>query len=314
MGTPEPAHGAGAQVLTGGNLGRWCCADEGRTGARRRWRAGRRVAHRRPARPRRETGWDPGSADYIVGTSAGSMIGALRRAGVPPWFMVAHSAGETFDGLTGADGRPAAEADRAGGRRLPAAPRAAADRARARWQHGAATWRARLRHTPLAAGRRLAAGGVISTEPLKDTSAARCPRGWADHPNFWVVAMRLRDRASASPSAAPTRRAAELADAVAASCAIPGFYRPVRIGGRRYVDGGVCSTSNLDMLAGRGPRPGDLPQPDLLAPPPRAWHRSTGRAADPRRRRAGGWAARRGRCAPAAPRWCSSSPRPRTSR
>jgi NTE family protein len=39
---------------------------------------------------------------------------------------------------------------------------------------------------------------------------------------------------------------------VAASCAIPGFYRPVRIGGRRYVDGGVFSTSNLDLLAGRG--------------------------------------------------------------
>jgi NTE family protein len=39
---------------------------------------------------------------------------------------------------------------------------------------------------------------------------------------------------------------------VAASCAIPGFYRPVRIGRRRYVDGGVCSASNLDLVAGRG--------------------------------------------------------------
>ena len=45
---------------------------------------------------------------------------------------------------------------------------------------------------------------------------------------------------------------ATVADAVAASCAIPGFYRPVKIGGRRYVDGGVCSASNLDLLAGRG--------------------------------------------------------------
>jgi NTE family protein len=45
---------------------------------------------------------------------------------------------------------------------------------------------------------------------------------------------------------------ARIGDAVAASCAIPGFYRPVEIGGRRYVDGGVCSASSLDLLAGRG--------------------------------------------------------------
>jgi NTE family protein len=40
----------------------------------------------------------------------------------------------------------------------------------------------------------------------------------------------------------------DLADAVAASCAIPGFYYPVSIDGRRYVDGGMYSTSNLDLL------------------------------------------------------------------
>ena len=39
---------------------------------------------------------------------------------------------------------------------------------------------------------------------------------------------------------------------MAASCAIPGFYRPVKVGSRRYVDGGVCSASNLDLVAGRG--------------------------------------------------------------
>ena len=51
-----------------------------------------------------------------------------------------------------------------------------------------------------------------------------------------------------SSSVAPP---AEIGDAVAASCAIPGFFRPVRIGGRRYVDGGVCSPSSLDLLARR---------------------------------------------------------------
>jgi NTE family protein len=39
-----------------------------------------------------------------------------------------------------------------------------------------------------------------------------------------------------------------LDEAVSASCAIPGFYHPVRVGGRRYVDGGICSVSNLDLL------------------------------------------------------------------
>jgi NTE family protein len=43
---------------------------------------------------------------------------------------------------------------------------------------------------------------------------------------------------------------ADLAEAVAASCAIPGFYHPVTIGGRRYVDGGIHSPSNLDLAEG----------------------------------------------------------------
>jgi len=55
----------------------------------------------------RETGWDPAEADYVVGTSAGSMIGALCASGIPPWFMVAHSMGESFDDVVDAHGRPA---------------------------------------------------------------------------------------------------------------------------------------------------------------------------------------------------------------
>src|SRR4029079_4865218 len=65
-----------------------------------------------------ETGWDPASADYVVGTSAGSMIGALCASGIPPWVIVAHSRGGVLDGGVGAGGRPAAEADRAAGARF----------------------------------------------------------------------------------------------------------------------------------------------------------------------------------------------------
>jgi NTE family protein len=41
-----------------------------------------------------------------------------------------------------------------------------------------------------------------------------------------------------------------LVDAVAASCAVPGIWPPVSIGGRRYVDGGVRSGDNADLAAG----------------------------------------------------------------
>ena len=41
-----------------------------------------------------------------------------------------------------------------------------------------------------------------------------------------------------------------LVDAVAASCAVPGVWPPVTIGGRRYIDGGVRSTTNADRASG----------------------------------------------------------------
>jgi NTE family protein len=43
-----------------------------------------------------------------------------------------------------------------------------------------------------------------------------------------------------------------LVDAVAASCAVPGVWPPVTIGGRRFMDGGVGSTMNLDLATDCG--------------------------------------------------------------
>jgi hypothetical protein len=40
----------------------------------------------------------------MVGTSAGALVGGLSAAGVPPWFMVAHSAGETIPTVADAAG------------------------------------------------------------------------------------------------------------------------------------------------------------------------------------------------------------------
>jgi NTE family protein len=197
----------------------------------------------------RETKWDPGSAEFIV-TSAGAMLSALLASGVPPWFMVAHSAGETFEGLDGPNGQPAALADRAGGavyRLHRGLPRLGPGSLRL----GLTSMRNPLHHTPL----QLLAGwlpaGVISTDSIKGVVRHAVPGRWVEHPNYWAVAC---DYGSGRrvPFGRVDAPRAQIADAVAASCSIPGFFRPVRIAGHRYVDGGVYSASNLDLLAGRG--------------------------------------------------------------
>ena len=217
-----------------------------------------------------ETGWDPSSADRVVGTSAGSMMGGLLTSGIPPWFMVAHSQGRNFEGLTGVDGRPAEEADRSAGAtfKLHRGPPPI----------GPGSWRLALRslaspqrHRPTA----LVAGwlprGFISTESLKDTIRRVVPSGWTDHPSFWAVACDYATgtRVAFGREDAP---AADLADAVAASCAIPGFYHPVTIAGRRYVDGGLWSTSNLDILRNAGLDLVVCLNPTSSLHPPHAWN------------------------------------------
>jgi NTE family protein len=195
----------------------------------------------------RETGWDPADADYVVGTSAGSMIGALCASGIPPWFMVAHSMGESFEGIIDAHGRPASEADRQAG---------AVFRVKHLPSIGPGSWRLALRSisspTRYPAATLVSSwlpSGMVSTEPLSEQIRRVVPDGWSPHPNLWIIACDYATgrRVAFGREDAPP---ADLADAVAASCAIPGFYHPVTIAGRRYVDGGIRSTSNLDVLRG----------------------------------------------------------------
>jgi len=218
----------------------------------------------------RETGWDPGSADHIVGTSAGSLMGALLAADIPPWFMVAHSAGEVFEGLEGPDGREAAGADRSGGavfrleRRIPRIGPGS-------WSmigHGLTRPNS---HTVTAVICGLLPEGVISNEPLKDTVRRAVAGTWPDHPSLWVVACDY-STGHRVPLGRQGEPRAEIADAVAASCAIPGFYRPVKIAGKRYVDGGVWSTSNLDLLTGDPPDLVVCLNPTSSLHPPQAWN------------------------------------------
>ena len=215
------------------------------------------------------TGWDPMEADRIVGTSAGAMIGAIVSAGVPVWFMVAHSAGETISGLTDARGEPAEAADRSAGARfhlagVPFWPGS--------WKLAIATATNPRRFPPAAVSAAWLPRGFISTEPLKDTvRRAIGDNPWSPHPALRVVAC---DYETGRRVVFGSRRApeADLADAVAASCAIPGFYQPVEIAGRRYVDGGMWSTSNLDLLRERDFDVVICLNPTSSLHPTRAWN------------------------------------------
>jgi NTE family protein len=197
-----------------------------------------------------ETGWDPATADYVVGTSAGAMIGALAASGVPPWFMVAHSRGETFEGVVDADGRAASDADRAAGARF--------DLVRTWPPIGPGSWRLALRtlanprrYSPATVASGWLPRGIFATDSLGETIRRVVPSGWSLHPNLWIVACDY-ETGRRVPFGRPDAPEADLADAVEASCAIPGIYHPVKIGGRRYVDGGIRSTSNLDLLKNEG--------------------------------------------------------------
>ena len=68
---------------------------------------------------------------------------------------------------------------------------------------------------------------------------------WPD--GLWICAARRDDggRVVFGRRGAPRTT---VADAVAASCAIPGYFSPVRIRGIEYFDGGVHSPTNADVL------------------------------------------------------------------
>ena len=65
--------------------------------------------------------------------------------------------------------------------------------------------------------------------------------------NLVIVAT---DTTSGRPAFISGRQPADLARAVAASCALPGVFPAVRIDGRLHFDGGLRSPANLDVAAG----------------------------------------------------------------
>jgi len=195
-----------------------------------------------------DTGWRAVDAERIVGTSAGAVVGALAASGIPSEYMSAYAAGRTLEGFAEAESR----ADELSSK-LPGSDYRLQ---RALPPIGPGSWRLALNtmlhlrsHAPAVVLAGWLPRGFISTAPIRDLVDGFVPGDWPDHPSYWAVAADYSSgkRVAFGRDDAP---AASAGDAVAASCAIPGFYHPVRVAGRRHVDGGICSTSNLDLLCG----------------------------------------------------------------
>ena len=190
-------------------------------------------------------GLDPRDAEMIVGTSAGSVTTALLGAGIGVDDLRAHQLGQ-------APADPALAAatwnhDTSAGSPHPPRPR---------FHPGSAALvtrnMARLhRLPPTAVLAALMPEGRGSLEAVGALVAGLVPSGGAPHPGVRVVALDYL-AGSRTVFGEPLAPPADLAAAVMASCAIPGWYAPVTIGGRRYVDGGAWSATSADVLAGRG--------------------------------------------------------------
>lgn len=186
------------------------------------------------------TGWDPRTAEIIVGTSAGSGMAALLRGNVAVPDLVENILSAPTDPIAMARLREVSGR----GQNLigqfwlgPASPSLAV-RELFRFH--------RIR--PLNVLSACLPIGRVGNDAVREQAAMLHADEWPDA-DTWIPAVNL-STGEVTVFGRDSHAPVALADAVAASCAIPGFFKPVRINGQRYVDGGVRSMVNADLLAG----------------------------------------------------------------
>lgn len=185
-------------------------------------------------------GWDARTADVLVGTSAGSEIAAALGSGRSVDDLLA-----ALEMRPGADGvltkHLAHDAGRAPRFPKPSLPALGLTAAALRGRSSA--------YSGLAGLLPLGRGDASWLSSFGDALAGS--DGWVEHQATWIVAADARtgERVAFGSDGAPE---AILGQAITASWAIPGFFPPVEIKGRRYLDGGAVSPTSADLLATYG--------------------------------------------------------------
>lgn len=187
-------------------------------------------------------GFDPQSADVIVGTSAGSVLAALLGAGITPRQLADHQRGLPLPHRIGIDW----DYDRSTGGALPSRPRLAVGSPALLRKTVVAP-----RHVPplaVLAALTPPGNGTLEQVGRMVASVADPATSWVARDGVYVMSLDYDTgrRVAFGRAGSPPAR---IDDAVMASCAIPGWYSPVTIGGRRYIDGGAWSTTNVDVVA-----------------------------------------------------------------
>ena len=190
-------------------------------------------------------------ADLIIGTSAGSVIGAYLRSGwtTDDMWQFALGTHPTLAGMA-----PDELDDR---RTAIFVPAWASPRELARRGVGSAFVLARsVVRGPIlpipASLRRRFPGGLFAMAEGERRFDDELPEEWPERP-LWLCAVDIssgRRVVLGRPGSPPVG----LRRAVMASCAIPGIYKPVRLGAMTLVDGGAHSSTNLDLASKAGCR------------------------------------------------------------
>ena len=196
----------------------------------------------------REIGWDPRNATIIVGTSAGSVTGAALRVGVPATDLAASLYGVPTSRRGGAILRRILPAD------STPLPTPSVRSMLRPWNLPSPALIVRTARRPFAFRPDVALSTLIPRGQLDITQRAQ---GLDDLiGDRWLEGLRIcavhRSDGGRVVFGRPGAPPARLASAVLASCAIPGYFRPVTIEGTDYVDGGIHSVTNADVLRAEG--------------------------------------------------------------